>query len=92
MKSCLLCRKRLEQCCLPIYWTVNLSRHGIDAGSARVQAGMTLAFGEGIANALGPGIRAVELMPSRRFFVCDLCAQEPLHLMELAEQSERDAT
>jgi hypothetical protein len=91
MKSCLLCRKRLEQCCLPIYWTVHLSRHGIEAQSARVQAGMTLAFGAGIADALGPGLRSVELMPSRSFFVCELCSQEPLHLVELAERSEKDA-
>ena len=91
MKRCLLCRKRLEQCCLPIYWTVHLSRHGIEAGSARAQAGMTLAFGETIADALGPGLRAVELMPSRGFFVCELCAGEPLHLIRLAEQSERSA-
>jgi hypothetical protein len=86
MKHCLLCRKRLERCLLPIYWTVHLSRHGIDESSVRVQAGMKLAFGAGISDALGPGIRSVELMPSRMFFVCEICSQESLYLHQLAKQ------
>lgn len=75
--TCDVCRRRLGETPLPIFWTVKAARHGLNADAIRRQDGLTSVLGgnAAIAAAMGPDEdMTVTLMGEVGLTVCDQCA------------------
>lgn len=97
-KPCAACGKGVMHTGLPLFWTVDVQRWGIDAQAVRRQHGMEQVFGGGAGAAVamadifssGPIARPLDPAPPLRLLVCEACVTQAQVLAVLVE-SEREA-
>lgn len=89
---CSLCRKKIGEFGLPLFWRVSIERFGVDLKAIRRQDGLTAFLGghAGLAMVMGPDKDlAKPLMDKITLTVCENCAVEQrVILAALAECEE----
>jgi hypothetical protein len=78
--TCDLCRKKVGETGLPLFWRVTVERFGIDLAAVRRQDGLAQFMGNTVlAAVMGPDEdMAKPLMDPKVLTVCERCAMEKL--------------
>lgn len=76
--TCNLCGRKFGHTGLPLFWTMEIKRHGLNIGAIRRQAGLTELLGgnAAIAAAMGPDEDLSQVLDSVELTVCEECAVE----------------
>lgn len=94
VQKCTCCGKGVMHTGLPLFWTLEVQRHGIDGGAVQRRAGMETFFGGGNSGALLAGIMGPDeditkpISEPVRLWVCEDCAMTPRPLAAWAEREE----
>jgi hypothetical protein len=78
--KCDACQRELTETNLPLFWTLTVTRYGLDANAIRRRMGLGMAVGSGaLASILGPDEDlAVKVMEPVEITLCETCAiQDP---------------
>ena len=93
IKKCARCGKGVMHTGLPLFWTVEIQRHGVDAGAVQRRHGLETFFGGGSSGALLAGVMGPDEDITRpitnplQLFICEDCAMHPMPLAALAERA-----
>lgn len=86
--TCAMCRRKIGETGLPVFYRVTVARYGIDLKAVERQQGLTMLLGGNamIASAMGPDEdMTVTLMEPATITVCDPCAGQDVMVHLLAE-------
>jgi hypothetical protein len=89
---CSICGKKIGHTGLPLFWTVEIKRHGLLLDAIRRQDGLTALMGghAGLSAIMGPNDEMTECILTATLTLCEKCAVvADLPVAELAER--RDA-
>lgn len=96
--KCDACRRELTETGLPLFWTLTVTRYGLDAGAIRRRMGLGMAVGSGaLASILGPDEDlAVKLMEPVEITLCEQCAIQDqkmpaCHVAMMKSEEQNDA-
>jgi hypothetical protein len=90
---CSICKKKIGHTGVPLFWTVDIKRHGIKMPAVRRQDGLTALLNghAALSHALGPNEEMTKVIASAALTVCEECAFEedwPVGVMaEFGKQS-----
>lgn len=91
---CTLCGERIGHTGLPMFWTVKITRWGLDHGALERQTGREMAMGGHVllAQLMGPNEdMAKPIMDEVEITVCETCATEERRpLMAMLPEAEVD--
>lgn len=88
ISTCHLCNKKFGHTGLPLFWTVEIKRHGLNVNAIQRQSGLTALLGGNplIAEAMGPDEEMSEVIDHCTLTVCEECAvNKSLPVAALAE-------
>lgn len=79
--TCALCRGKIMQSGLPLFYQVTIARHGIDVNAVRRQAGLGTFLGSPtLASIMGPDEQmTVTVMDPSTITVCEPCSTAKQH-------------
>lgn len=88
--TCSLCRKKIGESDLPLFYRLTIERFGVKLDAVRRQAGLEMLLNGhvGLAQIMGPDEEmAMPLMEKLTLVVCETCSmqQEPYCVARLAE-------
>lgn len=80
LRRCDLCRKKIGESGLPLFWRVTVERFGVDMQAVRRQDGLGQFMGSMLlAGVMGPGEdMAKPMMDPKVLTVCETCAMDEL--------------
>jgi hypothetical protein len=84
--ECSNCHKKIGHTGLPMFWTMKVERHGLDANAIRRQDGLAMMLGGNsvLANVMGADEEmTVPLMDPIEITLCEHCAMGELCIMDL---------
>jgi len=87
---CALCRRKIGQTKMPLFYLVTIERHGLDMRALSRQQGLGMMLGGhgGIAMAMGPDEdMTVVLQEPIRIMVCEDCSTKSTMVAQLAEEA-----
>lgn len=86
--TCILCRKKVGEFGLPLFWRVRVERFGIDLKAVRRQTGLAMMTGATLAQVLGPDEEmATAILGPLTMAICDPCSMKDTCVYELAERA-----
>lgn len=80
--TCGLCRKKIGDSGIPLFWRVRIERHGIKMDAVRRQAGLEMLLNGHVAIAQAMGCdeeMTTPVMDPLEFTVCETCATDFQH-------------
>lgn len=89
--TCALCRRKIMESGLPLFWRVTIELFGIDVAAAKRQDGLAAMLGSSaLASVMGTDDDlAKPMMDPVKISVCESCCTDPqcvAHLVELGEK------
>jgi len=88
--SCAVCGKQQLASALPLFYVVEISRAGFDAGAVRRAAGLEMQIGA-LASVMGPDETLAKVIDGpHRVFVHETCAGDVGHLLCLIPAETSD--
>lgn len=89
--TCASCGNRIGHTGLPIFWTIEVERLGLDADAMRRNAGLAMQMGSAVlANVMGPNEEmTVSIMDKVKLTLCEDCSCQPLVIAQLIDQHQR---
>lgn len=84
--TCGLCRRKIGESGIPLFWRVRVERFGLDAQALRRQQGLGLMVGGALAAVMGPDEDlAKPVMSAVTLTVCEPCGTKETMVAILAE-------
>jgi hypothetical protein len=81
--KCSKCGKGIGHTGLPLFWTADIKRHGIDAGALRRNAGLSMFLGNAaLASIMGPDEEMTREIENRSITLCEDCAFPLMGLLD----------
>ena len=90
--KCSLCSELIGHTGMPIFWTVQVFRHGVDLSAVRRQDGLGMMLGNtALAQVMGPDEEMTKvLLGPVDLDLCEKCALENDIIAEAFEKAESD--
>ena len=85
--TCALCRRKIGQTGLPLFYLVSIERHGVDMAAVNRQSGLEQMLGNcaSIAQAIGPNEDMTAMLMDRgTITICEPCSHKDVTVAELA--------
>lgn len=91
--ECYFCKKGIAHTGIPLFWTVDLKRHGLRKDAIDRQQGLSMLLGGNalLAKVMGTDEEMTEVISSKKVSVCETCAanvQTSIIEMGLKEDAE----
>lgn len=85
--DCSLCGNKIGATGLPLFWTVEIKRYGLDVNALRRQTGLGMMLSPALAMTMGPNEdMAIQIGDTDTITVCENCATKATCLAAMAEQ------
>jgi len=91
--TCSVCRKKIGESKVPLFWTVKIERHGLKMDALNRQQGLAMRLGGNamLANVMGPNEEmTTPMMGPVVATVCENCCTKNVCIAQLAEQESED--
>jgi hypothetical protein len=81
--ECTACKQKIGHTGLPMFWTGKLTRHMVDMGALRRQAGLAMAMGSAaLAGVMGPDEDMSKPVSEYEITLCEECALPIMQMLD----------
>lgn len=90
---CAVCKKPFGNAGVPMFYTIKIERHGLNAGAVQRQDGLTAMLGghAALASIMGPDEEmTTPLMDPVTKTICETCSFKPVPIVQLALEETDD--
>ena len=85
---CSKCNNKIGHTGVPLFWTLNIKRHGIKMDAVKSQDALTTFMGSSLlANVMSTNENMTECLLDEKITLCEECA---MPIMELIEQTKKE--